>query len=129
MKKIVNNIALIGATSRTEKYGNIILRDLLKKNYTVYPVHPVLKEIEKEKVFNNISSLPENVDLYVFVVPWEVGLKTVRELIKSGKNNFWFQPGAGNSEIESFFYDIEGINYSFNRCIMVSTMIKGDLKF
>jgi len=129
MIKTVNKIALIGATSRIEKYGNIIFRDLINKGYKVFPVNPALKEIEGYKVFNDIGLLPEDPDLYVFVIPWRSGLKTVKELIDKGKNNFWFQPGAESPEIMEYFKNKEGVKYSFNRCIMVKSMKRGDLEF
>ena len=39
------NIALIGVSANNQKFGNILLVELTKKGYTVFPVHPELSEV------------------------------------------------------------------------------------
>jgi uncharacterized protein len=38
--------AVVGATDNPEKYGNQIVKNLIKRGYEVYPVNPKLKELE-----------------------------------------------------------------------------------
>ena len=37
------NIALIGVSSDKKKFGNMLLLELTKKGYTVFPVHPIIR--------------------------------------------------------------------------------------
>jgi predicted CoA-binding protein len=39
-------IVVIGASNDSEKFGNIIVKDLLKKGHTVVPVNPKEQNIE-----------------------------------------------------------------------------------
>ncbi len=61
-------IALIGATSKPDKTGNIIMKQLLSSRVRIYPVHPKEKEIEGIPVVNDIHNLPENIDVAVITI-------------------------------------------------------------
>ncbi|NJE76156.1 CoA-binding protein [Thermococcus sp. ES12] len=114
-------IALVGATPNPDKYGNVILKDLLQKDFEVLPVNPKYDEIEGLKCYHSVRELPGDVDVIVFVVPSRAGLDVAREAVEAGFRRLWFQPGAESDEIASFL-DGEGVEYSFGRCIMVETM-------
>ncbi|MEN8153796.1 MAG: CoA-binding protein [Acidobacteriota bacterium] len=128
MEKIIKTIALIGASSRKEKYGYKILRDLINKGYTVYPVNPASKEIEGIKVFSSIEELHDDVDLFVFVVPAQAGLDITKKLINRGLKKFWYQPGAESEEIIGFLKN-KKVRFSTINCIMMNTIRQGDLTF
>ena len=44
--KVETRIAIVGASQSPEKYGNIILRNLRRKGFTVVPVNPGLETVE-----------------------------------------------------------------------------------
>ena len=113
-------IALVGASPNPDKYGNVILRDLLAKGFEVLPINPRYDEIEGLKCYRSVKELPKDVDVVVFVVPPKVGLEVAREAVEAGFKKLWFQPGAESDEIARFL-DGEGVEYSFGRCIMVET--------
>ena len=120
------NIAIIGASNNPTKFGNIIIHNLLDKGFNIYPINPKEDLIEDLKVYKTIVDLPKigNDVILVFVVPPILGIKIVRNAIKSGFRNFYFQPGARSIEIEQYIdetnSDILSINYT-NSCIMVDT--------
>ena len=101
----------------------------MRKGYKVFPVNPTSKTIEGIEVYRDITQLPKDIDLYIFVVPWKSGLEIVTRLINMGKNNFWFQPGAGHPAIMEELEKHTEIKYSFDRCIMVKSKVAGDLEF
>ncbi|AEH24579.1 CoA-binding protein [Pyrococcus yayanosii] len=113
-------IALVGASPNPDKYGNVILRDLLGKGFEVLPVNPKYDEIEGLRCYRSVRELPKDVDVIVFVVPPHVGLQVVKEAAKAGFKRLWFQPGAESGEIARFL-DENGVEYSFWKCIMVET--------
>ncbi|MCL4807454.1 MAG: CoA-binding protein, partial [Thermoanaerobaculia bacterium] len=51
-------IAVVGASNHPEKYGNIIVKNLAAKGYTVLPVNPRETEIAGLPVFPNLESVP-----------------------------------------------------------------------
>ena len=62
------NVALIGATSRSEKVGNIILKRLVTTRVRLYPVHPTETVLEGIPVVNDIKDLPDDLDLAVITI-------------------------------------------------------------
>jgi len=119
-----SKIAVVGASGNPNKYGNKIVKDLKAKGFKVYPVNPNYEEIEELKCFNTTGELPHDVELIVFVVPSNIGLKESEKAINLGFNNLWFQPGAESKEIEEFLKKIDGLNYSIGKCIMMETKEK-----
>ncbi len=125
LKNKSNSIALIGSSNDPRKYGNIILLDLTKKGYTVYPVNKKEKEIEGLKAYKNIEMLEEIPTIINFVIPPDEGLVVTRDLVEKGYDNFWYQPGAESDEISEFL-KINKKNYIDDKCIMVVTRLSSN---
>lgn len=118
--KDYKKVAVVGATTNPDKYGNKIVRDLKSKGFEVYPVSPKYEEIEGLKCYKSVSDLPKDVELIVFVVPPSVGIDVLKEAHKAGFGRFWFQPDAESEEIREYL-EKNGLEYSFERCIMFAT--------
>ena len=116
-------ITLVGATKNPMKYGNTILKDLLGKGFEILSVNPNYDEIEGLKCYKSVKELPKDVDVIVFVVPPRVGLEVAKEAVEAGFKNLWFQLGAESEDIRQFL-EKAGLDYSFERCIMVETSDK-----
>jgi predicted CoA-binding protein len=114
-------LAIIGATTNPEKFGNIVLKDLMRKGFDVYPVSPNYDEIEGLKVYKGVEELPKDVELLVFIVPPIVGIQILKKAYEVGFRKFWFQPGAESKEIIEYAKTISDANFSFIKCIMVET--------
>lgn len=61
-------VALIGATSKSGKVGNIIFKRLLTTRVKLYPVHPKETEMEGIPVINDVKDLPDDLDLAVITI-------------------------------------------------------------
>lgn len=67
MKNIIDqfindkNIALIGVSKDPRKFGNALFKELTKRGYIVYPVHPEMKEVEGSKCYPTLDDLPDKV--------------------------------------------------------------------
>lgn len=86
--------AVAGVSANPEKYGNKVFRCLLSHYTQVYPIHPVLKEVEGVSCLQSISELPANVESLSIITPAIVTEKLVEEAYKHGIKNIWMQPGA-----------------------------------
>lgn len=117
----IRKIALVGATRNPEKFGYIILKDLTKKGFELFPVSPNYDEIDGIKVYKNIEELPSDVELIVFVVPPHIGLGELKKAYNKGFRRFWFQPGAESQEIIEYSKTLNDAEFSFIKCIMVMT--------
>jgi predicted CoA-binding protein len=115
------DIAVIGASSDKKKFGYIILKNLNKKNFKVYPVNPGAKEIDGIACYPDVLSLPVNVKAAVFITRPEITEKITRQICESKTiEHLWFQQGAEhNSAIEIAI--INGKNVIYGECILMHT--------
>ena len=122
LKNKNNLIALVGASNDKNKYGNKILLDLVSKGHNVVPINPKEDTVAGLKSYNNVSELSEKPSIINFVVPPNVAFELTKDLVESGYDNFWYQPGAESSEISSYL-ESNSKNYIDDKCIMVVTRL------
>ncbi len=120
----LTKVAIVGATPNKEKYGNIVMHNLAKKGFVVYPVSPKYDEIDGFKTYKSITELPKDVELIIFIVPPSVGIEEVKKAYDSGFRKFWFQPGAESVEIVNYLKFLGDCEFVYGRCIMVETTKK-----
>lgn len=94
--------AVVGATDDPAKYGYKIFHLLRAEGYTVFPIHPTLKEIDGVAVYASIRELPEAPDVVDMVVNPRIGLKVMEEIGERGIKYVWLQPGARSDEIRDY---------------------------
>jgi predicted CoA-binding protein len=87
-------VALVGASEARHKYGNIILRDLLRKGYSVLPVNPSLAEVEGLPCYPDLAAVPGPIHIVDFVVPPAVATAVTAALPTGAAEVLWYQPGA-----------------------------------
>lgn len=113
-------IVLIWASNNPEKYGNKILKDLVSKWHTVFPINPKEEEIEGIKVYKSLPELDQDFDVVNFVIKPEITLKVLEnnlELLKSKK--VWCQPWASDDKIKEFLQNNSFSDFITDSCIMV----------
>ncbi|NBU97504.1 MAG: CoA-binding protein [Spirochaetia bacterium] len=113
-------IALIGATNDTTKYGNVIYRDLKRKNISIFGINPKATTIEGDKAYHSIEDLGFIPDILNFVIPPTIALPIIVKAIQGGYDNFWLQPGAESEEIITLL-EKSGKNFLAHACVMVET--------
>ncbi len=91
--------AVVGANTDSKKYGNMIYKKLKSRGYTVYPVNPGYEEVEGDKCYKDLSSLPEKPEVIDMVISPKRGSAVIEEAAQLGIQNIWLQPGTYNSEL------------------------------
>jgi predicted CoA-binding protein len=87
-------IAVVGASNDPEKYGNIIVRYLAAKGYTVLPVNPRQSEIAGLPAFPNLASVPGPVHIVNVVTHPGVTKEVLEEAARLGLPAVWLQDGS-----------------------------------
>jgi predicted CoA-binding protein len=95
-------IAVSGASNDPAKYGNIIVRNLKEKGYTVLPVNPREDLIEGLPVAHAIGEIEKPVDILVVVTPPAVTLRVLREAAEAGLPAVWLQDGSFDDAVLEF---------------------------
>jgi hypothetical protein len=107
---------VVGVSGKKEKYGYKIWKILRDKGYTTYGVSPNYSELEGEKIYESIGSLPEKVDVLDMVVPPKVSIKVLEEAKEAGIEMIFFQPGTYDDEVVAKAEDLN-LRYLLDDCV------------
>ncbi|MFT4309630.1 MAG: CoA-binding protein [Candidatus Woesearchaeota archaeon] len=114
--------AIIGATNNKEKYGNIIMKDLLSKGISIIPINPKHKSIMGIKCYPTLASasIKNNIGLIIIVIPPNKALDIIVEASIIGIKELWLQPGSESEEAIKLC-EKHNIKCTMNACIMTKT--------
>jgi uncharacterized protein len=93
------SVAVIGASSAREKYGNRAVRAYLRQGWTVYPVNPTESEVEGLKAYRSVTEIPGPVDRASLYVPAAIGLTLLAGIKEKGIAELWVNPGAESDQL------------------------------
>ncbi len=80
-------------------------------------MNPRAEEIDGDRAYPDLKSLPEKPDIVDLVVPPRAAREVVREAIELGIRMIWFQPGSEDEEaIEECLK--AGVNVAWDMCLM-----------
>ncbi len=112
-------LAIVGASRDRQKYGNIVYRNLRSRGFQVFPVNPKSEEIEGDKCYPDLPSLPEKPDGIVIIVPPVLTKSVVQKAHALGIKHIWMQPGAESEEAVRFCLEND-MNVIYNQCILMT---------
>lgn len=113
-----SNIAVVGVSRKSSKFGNVIYKELKKKQFNVFGVNPNMENIEGDKCYNNLKELDGKIDAVVNVVSPTQTEDVVREAHSVGVKNIWMQQGS-ESDVAIKFCEVNGINEIHKECILM----------
>jgi predicted CoA-binding protein len=88
-------IAIIGASTNRDKFGNKAVRAYTEKGWDVYPIHPRATMIEGHQAFRSIRDVPvDQLDRVSIYLPPAVGLEVIEEIAAKPSREVWLNPGA-----------------------------------
>jgi predicted CoA-binding protein len=94
------NVAILGASQKTERYSYKALKMLLENDHNVFPVHPILKDIEGHEVYAKLENIKEAVDtLTVYVGPkWIEAM--IDEIVEFKPGRVILNPGTESEPLK-----------------------------
>jgi uncharacterized protein len=92
-------VAVIGASSNPNKFGNRAVRAFLRQGYTVVPINPNESEVEGLKTYPSVLDVPGTIDMATFYVHPEVGEQVMAEVARKGIAEVWLNPGAESDAV------------------------------
>src|SRR6476659_4361911 len=91
-------IAMVGASSDTDKASNGIMRKLQHAGYRVIPVNPTETEILGERSYPSLVDVPERVDIVDVFRRAEDTPAIADEAVTIGARALWLQSGIVNED-------------------------------
>ena len=96
MTKIV---AVVGASSNRDKFGNRAVRAFQQRGFTVIPINPHEREVEGLKAYASVLDVPGPIDMASLYVPPDVGEQVIADIARKGIAEVWLNPGAESDEL------------------------------
>jgi uncharacterized protein len=92
-------IAITGVSRSPKEHGsNTVYKRLRDRGYEVFAVNPNTDEVEGDRAYHDLKSIPGGVDAVVIGTRPSRAVDTVRECVELGIKHVWMHrgPGAGS---------------------------------
>ncbi len=98
---LANKRVAVTGVSRTQKThgSNTVYRRLRERGYEVFAVNPNADEVEGDRCYKDLRSIPGGVDAVVIATRPEIAEDTMRECAELGVKHVWMHWGAGASSV------------------------------
>jgi predicted CoA-binding protein len=92
-------VAVTGVSRQPKNHGsNVVYQRLRERGYEVFAVNPNADEVEGDRCYHDLRSIPGGVDAVVIATRPEIAEETMRECADLGIRHVWMHrgPGAGS---------------------------------
>lgn len=92
-------VAVTGVSRTPGSHGsNVVYRRLRERGYDVFAVNPNADEVEGDRAYHDLHSIPGGVDAVVIATRPETADETMRNCVELGIRHVWMHrgPGAGS---------------------------------
>ena len=115
----VKTVAVVGVSAKTVRPSYFVVRYLIDKGYTVYPVNPghAGKDIRGATVYATLADIPDPVDMVDIFRASDAVMGVVKEALQLQPRPkvIWMQLGVRNDEAAAVAEDA-GLTVIMNRC-------------
>jgi uncharacterized protein len=95
----MKTVAVIGASSNRDKWGNKAVRAFQQQGYTVWPVNPNEPEVEGLQTFPSIRDVPARPDKVTVYIPPPRLVKILPDIAARGCDELFLNPGTESDEV------------------------------
>ena len=92
-------VAVVGASSDRNKFGNKALRAFKAQGYTVIPINPNEREVEGIATYASVLEVPGPIDMATVYVQPDVAMRLLAEFEQKGIAEIWVNPGVESDEL------------------------------
>ncbi|MCZ6765795.1 MAG: CoA-binding protein [bacterium] len=93
------NVAIIGASTNREKFGNKAVRAYVNQGHTVFPVNLREATIEELAAFKSVTDIPDKLDRVSVYLPPAVTLQVLPDIAAKGTAELFLNPGTESDEV------------------------------
>jgi predicted CoA-binding protein len=96
---MAKTVAVVGASSDRNKFGNKALRAFRAEGHTVIPINPNEHEVEGLRTYPSVLDVPGAIDMATVYVQPDVGQQLLAEFEQKKIPEIWINPGAESDEL------------------------------
>jgi predicted CoA-binding protein len=95
-------VAVTGVSRHPENHGaNFVSRRLRERGYEVFAVNPNADEVEGDKAYHDLTSIPGGVDAVVIGTTPDRGEGTMEECVELGIERVWMHRSFGGGSVSA----------------------------
>jgi uncharacterized protein len=95
-------VAVTGVSRHPENHGsNAVYRRLRDRGYEVFAVNPNASEVEGDRSYPDLRSIPGGIQAVVIATRPELAIDTIRECIDLGIEQVWMHRGSGVGSVSA----------------------------
>ena len=94
------NVAVLGASSKPDRYSFKAIKTLHEKGHTPLPIHPLLKEIDGIPVHRSLGEVAEPIDTISVYLSARNSDPVADSILASRPRRVIFNPGAENPDLQ-----------------------------
>lgn len=111
-------IAIVGISGTSNKFGNMACKELKKRGFEIFPVHPSVGEVEGIGCYPDLKSVHEKVEaLFVSIHPKKV-IPLLEEVASLGFKKIWLQQGSNSKEVQEAIARLQ-LQVVVDKCILM----------
>lgn len=110
-------IASVGLSNTEGRASGGVTRFLKQHGYRIIPVNPHETEVQGEKTYPDLKSVPDKIDLVQIFRNPDAVQEIVEDAIAIGAKTVWMQDGSGSLEAAKKAEDA-GLNVIVNDCML-----------
>jgi uncharacterized protein len=100
-----NNVAVLGASDKEDRYSNMAVKLLIERGYEVFPINPAYEEIDGVRCYKAILDIEQPVDtLTVYMSPARLRI-LIPDIIAKKPRRVIFNPGSEDGQVEELLTD------------------------
>jgi uncharacterized protein len=93
-------VAVTGVSREPNSHGsNVVYKRLRERGYEVFAVNPNADEVEGDRSYHDLRSIPGGVDGVVIATRPEIAEATMRECAELGIEHVWMHKGPGPGSV------------------------------
>jgi uncharacterized protein len=97
---LTKRVAVTGVSRHPKSHGsNTVYRRLRERGYDVFAVNPNASEVEGDRAYKDLRSIPGGVEAVVIATRPEFAEATMHECADLGIKHVWMHWGAGGSSV------------------------------
>jgi uncharacterized protein len=93
-------VAVTGVSRHPENHGsNVVYKRLRERGYEAFAVNPNAEQVEGDRSYHDLRSIPGGVDAVVIATRPEIAEDTMRECADLGIKHVWMHRGPGTGSV------------------------------